>query len=88
MKKDYLSGAKKAGKCFSKGFVEGVTNPFSIGTSTFIGIQQGLKYKGDIVRGVKAGATVLGVTGCWYGVIKVFENKKEIENAMNGFEVV
>lgn len=70
---------KTTGKLFKDGFVAQVTDPRTITSSTLVGIQQGMKYKGDVVRGVKAGAVTLGALGAVNGVVNVLNNLPQIK---------
>ena len=46
-----------------------------------IGITQGLKYNGDVKRGIKSGVAVGAVAGCYSGILNVVNNWDTIKAA-------
>ena len=70
---------KVTGKLFKDGFVEQVTDPKTITSSALVGIQQGMKYTGDVRRGLKAGAVTLWVLGAVNGTVNVLVNASKIK---------
>ena len=70
---------KVTGKLFKDCFVFQVTDPKTITSSALVGIQQGMKYTGDVRRGLKAGAVTLGVLGAVNGTVNVLVNASKIK---------
>lgn len=75
-----LKEAKLVGKIFVKGVINQATEPTTLMWAGAIGLIQGLKYKGNLKRGLISGTTTLGVFGVLNGVSNVkkyFDNKKQ-----------
>ena len=77
--KKFVRKAKAAGVIFAKGFMTQVES--TIWLATAIGLYQGLKYGGSVVRGVKAGVVVLTALGTATGVSDLLANRETINRA-------
>lgn len=66
---------------FHNGGMYQLEQEWTIGTAAAIGLQQGLKYNGNIKRGVKGGAAVLGVMYVANGLNNVIGHRREIKKA-------
>lgn len=70
-----LFGAVGKGmEVFVKGAIVGVANKQTLSAATFVGLQQGLKYKGDVKTGIQGGLAVAGVAGVANGVLNIVTN--------------
>ena len=69
-----LKKAEVVGKVFLKGFKASVVSESSIGTATFVGFYQGLKYNGSLRRGINSGVVTLTILGTIDGVGTVAKN--------------
>lgn len=59
--------ARKAAELFGEGFRENAASDFDIGLSAASGIWTGLKYKGSVKNGIKAGASTYLALRCLSG---------------------
>jgi hypothetical protein len=62
------------GEAFTVGVRKQFENPYTIGTATFIGLAQGLKYNGSFKLGVQSGIVALGVMASVNGIATVIGN--------------
>lgn len=66
--------AKVVGKVFMAGFKTQLAEESTLATGVTIGVMQGLKYNGNVKRGVKAGLATVGVFATANGVKSVMSN--------------
>lgn len=78
------------GEAFIKGAVAGITGD-NLTAGAMVGIQQGLKYKGDFKRGLIAAGATVGVLSAANGIVTVLTNQKvindQIEEELNTIDV-
>lgn len=77
------------GKLFLEGFTAQAKDESTIGVALAGGCWQGLKYKGDIWRGVKAGA-LLGLSMCTLNGVRncVRNYRKECKKEKESFKII
>lgn len=63
-----MKNLKKVSQVFGEGVKGSLQNETGWGIATVVGIWHGLKYNGNLVRGLKGGLTVLGVFALADGV--------------------
>lgn len=73
------------GEVFVKGFVNQIQDENVIGTSSIVGLAQGLKYKGSIKAGAQGFAGAMVVQGLYGGVVNVVKAYKELNAHDKGF---
>lgn len=73
-----LAKARKTAELFGDGFKQNAGSDFDIGVSTVSGIWTGLKYKGSVKNGVKAGAATYLSLRCVSGLQNVINNWHEV----------
>lgn len=73
-----LEKAKFVGKVFTMGAKPMLEEKWVWGAATFIGLHQGLKYKGSIKTGTLSGLAVLGVISGANGIYNIVLNWDEI----------
>ncbi|MCF8018139.1 MAG: hypothetical protein K9L62_01950 [Vallitaleaceae bacterium] len=66
---------------FHHGGMNQLEQDWAISTAAIIGLQQGLKYNGNIKRGVQGGVAVLGVMYVANGLNNVIGHRQEIKKA-------
>lgn len=76
----YFKTAKDVKNIFVDSAMKQISDENTIMLAAIIGLSQGLKYNGNLKRGVKAGAATLMVLGSVNGVANVLKNA-EIINA-------
>lgn len=69
-----LTKAKVGALVFKEGFLHGVKTQDAIVAAGVTGLQQGLKYNGNLKRGVKGGLAAAVVVGCIHGADSVVKN--------------
>jgi len=74
-----LSKVEKAAGCFTDGFVSQITETGTVSLAAALGLYQGFKYNGNVLRGVKAGAIVLVVMGTVNGLRTISKNWSYIQ---------
>jgi hypothetical protein len=75
MDNKFLKKAKIAGELFAKGAKDGATSELAVTVSVFVGAYQGLKYGGNLRRGVTGGLVQLSAFAIVGGVMNVINNK-------------
>ena len=74
------SRMKTAGKLFLDGFAVQVADESTAGIAIASGLWQGLKYKGNLVRGLQTAATVELTLCALNGVKNVLKNYRKAKN--------
>ena len=74
-----IARARKVGDLFGEGFKKNAGSDFDIGVSTISGIWTGLKYKGSVKNGIKAGAATYLSLRCVSGFQNVINNWDEVK---------
>ena len=68
------------GEVFVKGFAITLNNEATIGTSTIVGLAQGLKYKGSIKAGAQGFAGAMIAQGLYCGVVNTINAYNELKD--------
>lgn len=74
-----IAKARKIGELFGEGFKKNAGSDFDIGVSTISGIWTGLKCKGSVKNGVKAGAATYLSLRCASGFQNVINHWYEVK---------
>jgi hypothetical protein len=77
---NYVFKAKMVAELFGMGVKTEMENSGSLGFAGLVGLYQGLKYNGSLIRGLKAGAATFGVFAAISGVRSVTDNWSIIKN--------
>ena len=73
------------GEVFVKGFAITLNNEATIGTSTIVGLAQGLKYKGSFKAGAQGFAGAMIAQGLYGGVVTAINTYNELKNRDKAF---
>ena len=79
--KKFVRKAKLIGYIFGKGFACQMAETNTFGAAATIGLYQGLKYNGNLVRGLKASGATLVVICAANGARMIFHNIDAIKEA-------
>ena len=71
--------AQKVGQLFGEGFKQDAASDVDVSISLLSGIWAGLKYKGSIKNGIKAGGATYLAFRCTKGLQNVVKNWREVE---------
>ena len=76
--KKLVKKANKIGELFIEGALNQLTVDGTMQMVTVVGLYQGLKYNGNLSRGIKAGGATLIVLSCLNGARTVVANRHQI----------
>lgn len=79
--KKILRQAKMVGYLFGKGIFKQAQENDTLALASMVGLSQGLKYTGSLVRGLKAGIVTVLVIGAVNGGRTIYANRVAIKNA-------
>ena len=81
MSKNLTEKINLIGKTFMQGAKNQLKHEWVWGAGLYLGLQQGMKYKGNLNNGVKAGIATMAAISAASGAYNVFLNWDEIKNS-------
>lgn len=79
----FVRKAKAVGEVFIEGALAQLADPGTLSIAATVGLFQGLKYNGNLVRGIKGGTATLGVLAAVNGIRCIFKNIDYIKQVGN-----